>query len=1173
MAGKVFDIAFKLGAELTASFNNAFNGAENSMSKLAKTADKLNGMGRALSVGVTAPLVGIGAAVLKIGSDFDSQMSKVAAVSGATGKSFDALRQNAQDLGATTKFTATQVAEGQEYLALAGYDTQQILGATEGVLNLAAAGAMDLGRAADITSDVMSAFGMKAEEAGHAADVFAYAQANANTNVEQAGEAMKYLAPLANQMGWSMEESAAAVMKLADNGLKGSIAGQAFASSIARLAKPTKKMTKTMDELGLSFFDSQGNMKSLPNVVKELETGMKGLTMKQRSAAISTIFGAEAYKHWAILLESGSDTLAQYTKELENSDGTAKRMADTMVDNFAGSLLMLRSALEGVAIQLSDLVKDDLRAFAEYLIKLTGRFAMLSESNKKLVITFGIIAAAVGPVLIGLSILITSFIKVRAAIIATSTAIKGFSLVQMLSAKIMRMYRAATLAYALAGGGFAGVMGVMTAAVGTLNAAILANPFIAVAVAVVALGAAFYFAYKNSEAFRNAVNNAFSKVKDVVLDTVNYIKNVVPGMWDSLILGVQDAGSQLSRAVSVSMIGNQTAILAAVIYMRNQVTGMWRGLVSSVQGVGERIGAAIGDGMTGMIGGVVANYIESMKVGLSSLPGIISMVAPMFTTLGLSFLGVSGPIGWIIGAVVSLVSFLFRLSKTNEDVAAVMSSAWSAIKDAFAPVIAVLSDGINQFASEVGPELTKTIEVISESFSDMAPVFAEVAASFAELGPVLFDALADVFTTIMTVVMALLEVYQVAFPMILTIVGTVIPLIAEIMMSIVPIVLMLVQSVLPLILSVVQMVFPLIVTIISTVVPIVLKTLMSIIPIVLMLVQTVIPLILSVVQMVFPIVLTIIQNVLPVFAALLVTVISVILKLVQTAVPMILTVIQAVLPVVLAIVQAIIPVIAAVLQILVGVINGVVIPAINAILAVVQIVFPYIQMIIENALAIVNGIIQTAMALLQGDWSGAWNVIKATAETIMNNIISFFSGINLFDVGKAIIDGLINGIKSMGGAILGAIKNVVPAPIRGVISDFMEGVGGYAEGGIVTAPELAWVGEGGDTEAIIPWNNSQRSRDLWMQTGQQLGMLGNSDLLQSAHANTDAPKPLNVAPQQFSAARGNNKQVVSQEILFAPVYHIDGGNPQEVQRVVEQSNDDLYSRIKALQKDKGRLEF
>lgn len=473
--------------------------------KLTAVGNSMKNIGQNMSMYITAPLAAMGVGILKIGMDFDAQMSKVSAVSGATGGDFDALRIKAQDLGATTKFTATQVAEGMEYLALAGYNTNQILSATNGVLNLAAAGAMDLGMAADITTDVMSAFGMQAKEAGHAADIFAYAQANANTNVEQAGEAMKYLAPMANQMGWSMEEATAAVMKLADNGLKGSIAGQAFASSLGRLAKPTKQMRKTLDELNISFFDSNDNMKSLPDIIGHLEDKFTGLTMKQKSAAITTLFGAEAYKHWAILLESGSDTLAQYTKELENSDGTAQRMADTMVDNLAGSMLMLKSALEGLAIQFSDLIKDDIRALADWLTKMTGKFAELSEGTKKTILVVGALAAAIGPLIVVAGVMLASIGSIITSFGAVSLAIgQAGGVVALLTTKLAFLGPVFTA--------LTGPIGLTIAAIG-------------------AVGTGLVVAYKKVDWFREGVQNIWEKIKcltsDAFITISGFIKSYV----------------------------------------------------------------------------------------------------------------------------------------------------------------------------------------------------------------------------------------------------------------------------------------------------------------------------------------------------------------------------------------------------------------------------------------------------------------------------------------------------------------------------------------------------------------------------------------------------------------------------------------------------------------------
>ncbi|MGU3370159.1 phage tail tape measure protein [Bacillus mycoides] len=310
-----------------------------------------------IAVGVSSALVGI----VSAGASYEQQMSKVKAISGASTSEMKLLDSQAKELGSTTKFSASEAADGMGFLAMAGFKTKDIMAAMPGMLSLAAAGAMDLGRAADITSNIMSGFGIEANQSAHVSDVLAFAASNANTDVSQLGEAMKYLAPTAKSVGWSMEESTAAVMAMSDAGIQGSLAGQAFGSSLTRLAKPTKAMHKEMDKLGLAFFDSQGKMKPLPQLVGEIDEKTKGLTMEQKAAALSTIFGAEAYKHWAVLLEKGGPALDKNTKSLKNADGAAKKMADTMNDNLIGSWDNFTSKLEGVAIAIFEKVGPSLR--------------------------------------------------------------------------------------------------------------------------------------------------------------------------------------------------------------------------------------------------------------------------------------------------------------------------------------------------------------------------------------------------------------------------------------------------------------------------------------------------------------------------------------------------------------------------------------------------------------------------------------------------------------------------------------------------------------------------------------------------------------------------------------------------------------------------------------------
>lgn len=250
----------------------------------------------------------------------------------------------------------------------------------------------------------MSAFGLSADQAGHAADVFAFAQANANTSVEQMGEAMNYLAPTANSLGWSLEEASAVIMELANNGLKGSMATQAFGSSLVRLSAPTPKAAKLIKELGMEFFDAEGNMKSMPEVLAEMEKGLAGMSEQQKAAAMDVLVGKNAYKQWQILLKSGSGTMAEMTAELEKADGTAAAMADTMLDNLGGAFVLLKSAMEGAAITIGNTLMPYIKAATEVINKLVDWFNKLPAPVQQAIVIVtalvGALALIAGPLLL-----------------------------------------------------------------------------------------------------------------------------------------------------------------------------------------------------------------------------------------------------------------------------------------------------------------------------------------------------------------------------------------------------------------------------------------------------------------------------------------------------------------------------------------------------------------------------------------------------------------------------------------------------------------------------------------------------------------------------------------------------------------------------------------------------
>ena len=340
--------AFKqFGSEIKASFDKI-------NTSVSTVGNKLLNVAKVAAVAGTAALVGIGKKVYDIAGGFESQMSRVQAISGATGNSFTKLRDQAIDLGAKTAFSATESAKGMENLASAGFSANEIMAAMPGMLNLAAVSGGDVALASENSATALRGFGLEASQAGHVSDVFARAAADTNAEVADMSEAMKYIAPVAHSMGLSIEEVAASIGILSDAGIKGSQAGTTLRGALARLAKPTAAMQDTMSNLGLSFYDSQGNMKSMTDQISMLQNAFKGLTPEQQQNALVTLYGQESLSGMMALVAAGPDKLNKLTKSLENSNGAAEQMAKTMQNNLKSKVEQLGGALESVAIRVGD---------------------------------------------------------------------------------------------------------------------------------------------------------------------------------------------------------------------------------------------------------------------------------------------------------------------------------------------------------------------------------------------------------------------------------------------------------------------------------------------------------------------------------------------------------------------------------------------------------------------------------------------------------------------------------------------------------------------------------------------------------------------------------------------------------------------------------------------------
>nr|DAU04802.1 MAG TPA: minor tail protein [Caudoviricetes sp.] len=299
-------------------------------------------------------------AVLDIGMNFESGMSKVQAISGASGEDLAALTDKAKEMGAKTKFSATESAEAMQYMAMAGWKTGDMLNGIEGIMNLAAASGEDLATTSDIVTDALTAFGLSAQDSTHFADVLAQASSNANTNVGMMGETFKYVAPVAGAMGYSAEDVATAIGLMANSGIKASQAGTSLRTILTRMAKPTKEVQTAMDQLGVSVIDSDGNMKSLHEIMDDLRSGFSGLSEAEKVNMAATLGETDGMSGLLAIVNASDRDYQKLTDSINNCSGAAESMAETMQDNLEGQLTILGSTAESLALEIYESVKGPL---------------------------------------------------------------------------------------------------------------------------------------------------------------------------------------------------------------------------------------------------------------------------------------------------------------------------------------------------------------------------------------------------------------------------------------------------------------------------------------------------------------------------------------------------------------------------------------------------------------------------------------------------------------------------------------------------------------------------------------------------------------------------------------------------------------------------------------------
>lgn len=507
-----------------------------------------------------AALVAAGAAALKdvaeTGARFSATMSQVGAISGATGADFDALTEKAKEMGAATVFSASQASEAMTYMAMAGWKTADMLDGIEGIMNLAAASGESLAATSDIVTDALTAFGLSAADSGHFADVLAAASSNANTNVGMMGETFKYVAPMAGSLGYSIEDMSVAIGLMANSGIKASMAGTSLNAILTRLATNTSDARTTVEELGVKFYDAEGNARDFGSVMEELREATKNMNAEQKSNLAYTVAGTEASKGFLTILNASTADYDKLTEAIRNADGAAKDMAETMVDNLQGDITLAQSALEGLKLAAFDCIekpfREATRHATEALDNLTNSaksgelkesLTDIGESAGELMESLTDFAADTLPtVLSGLSLLIDNLGLLASVTLGVVSAQKSLTIMKGINA----LYKAANAeliahmtaqkldtiataadcaglsAKAVIVGVLTGKISLATAAQYLWNTAVNANPIGLIATGIgLVVSALSYFipkivsAAKETDEFTKALNRAREEYENV----------------------------------------------------------------------------------------------------------------------------------------------------------------------------------------------------------------------------------------------------------------------------------------------------------------------------------------------------------------------------------------------------------------------------------------------------------------------------------------------------------------------------------------------------------------------------------------------------------------------------------------------------------------------------------
>lgn len=642
--------------------------------KAEKVGGTLTSVGQKL-LPLSTSIAGLGVAAVKTTADFDSEMSKVSAISGATGTDLDKLRGKAREMGAKTKFSASEAAQGMQYMAMAGWKTQDMMDGLEGIMNLAAASGEDLASTSDIVTDALTAFGLSAKDSSHFSDILAAASSNANTNVSMMGETFKYAAPVLGSLGYTAEDAALAIGLMANAGIKSSQAGTSLRGAITNLAKPTDTVAAAMDKYGISLTDSSGKMLSLRELMEQLRQKLGGLSEAEQAQAAAALFGKNAMSGMLAIINGSDKDFEKLAGAIDNCDGSSEKMANTMNDNLQGQITILISQLQELAISFGEILMPKIRDIVTHIQNFVDKLNAMDEGQKETILRIGMFVAALAPMLMGLGKVITFSANVSRAL-------------GTLSAGLVKA------------GGFSGVF---TKALGLIT-----SPAAIVVGAIAAITAVIIHLWNTNEDFRNTITAIWQKIKDAFTTfaagiserlsalgiTFSDVTSAIKTIWDGFCNLLAPVLEAAFNTIAIALQTAFNVILGIWDVFSAVFSGDWSGAWEAVKGIFSSVWDGLKEYFSTIIGAVkgvadvflgwfgtnwetvwngVKTFFEGIWNGISSFfEGIWNGISTFCTTV---WNGIVTNVTAFCTTVHDTISTIFNAVKD------VVSNVWETIKN------------------------------------------------------------------------------------------------------------------------------------------------------------------------------------------------------------------------------------------------------------------------------------------------------------------------------------------------------------------------------------------------------------------------------------------------------------------------------------------------------------